>query len=68
MLDALAEIVVRLVVEIVFSTILYSIGWVMLKVITLGHYPPPPPKKHNEGLVALFPIATFFIGVTLAFS
>lgn len=68
MLDALFEVVVRFVVEVVFYTVLYAIGWVMLKVITLGRYPPRRPEKHNEELVALFPVATFFMGITIAYS
>jgi hypothetical protein len=68
MLDALFELVVRFVVEIVFYTVLYAIGWGMLKVMTLGRYPPRRPEKHNEELVALFPVATFFVGITVAYS
>ena len=68
MLEALFELVARFVVEFLFYTVFYGIGWVMLKTVTLGHYPPPQPAKHNEELVALFPIATLFVGLTLAFS
>jgi len=68
MLDALLEIVVRFLVEFVFYTVLYGIGWVMLKTITLGRYPPPRDKKHNQELVALFPVATLFAGLTFAYS
>ena len=67
MLDARIELIVRFVVEFLFFTVLYGIGWGMLKVITLGRYPPRPPEKHNEQLVALFPVATFFVAITLAF-
>ena len=68
MLEALFELFARFVVEFVFDTVLYGIGWLMLKAITLGHYPPPRTEKHNQGLVALFPVATLFVGLTLAFS
>ena len=68
MLGALLELIVRLLVEIVFYTVLYAIGWFMLKVIMFGHYPPHRSEKHNEMLVALFPVATFFVGITLAYS
>jgi hypothetical protein len=68
MLDALIEFVVRFVVEFVFYTILYAIGWVMLKTVTLGRYPPPRSEKHNEELVALFPVATLFVWLALALS
>ena len=68
MLEALAELVARFVVEFLFYTVFYGIGWVMLKTVTLGRYPPSQPAKHNEELVALFPIATIFVGLTLALS
>ncbi|MDP3539017.1 MAG: hypothetical protein Q8S26_10005 [Azonexus sp.] len=68
MLEALFELVARFVVEFLFYTVFYGIGWAMLKTVTLGRYPPPQPAKHNEELVALFPIATLFVGLTLAFS
>lgn len=60
MLEALLELLARFVLEFVFYTVLYGIGWIMLKAITLGHYPPRRTEKHNQELVALFPVATFF--------
>lgn len=68
MLEALFEFLARFVVEFVFYTVLYGIGWLMLRSITLGRYPPPRPQKHNQEVVALFPVATFFVGLTLALS
>ncbi len=68
MLDAIVEFIVRFVVEFLFFTVLYGIGWAMLRVITFGRYPPRQPEKHNEQLVALFPVATFFVALTFAFS
>jgi energy-converting hydrogenase Eha subunit A len=68
MLEALFELTVRFLVEFVFYTVLYGLGWVMLKAITLGRYPPPRPHEHSHELVALFPIAVLFVGLTFAFS
>jgi len=68
MLDALLELAARFLVEFLFYTALYGVGWIMLKAITLGRYPPSRPHKHNEELVALFPVATLFVGLTLVFS
>ena len=68
MLEALFEIIARFLVEFLFYTVLYGVGWVMLKAITFGSYPPPRPHKHNQELVALFPVATLFVGLTFAFS
>jgi hypothetical protein len=41
MFDALIEVIAWFMVEVVFYTILYAIGWGMLKAVTFGHYPPP---------------------------
>lgn len=68
MLDALLEIVGRILVEFLFYTVSYWVGWLMLKVITLGRYPPQKPARHNEELVAIFPIASLFAGLAFAFS
>lgn len=68
MLEALFDFLARFVVEFVFYTVLYGIGWLMLKAISLGHYPPPRTERHSRELVALFPVATLFVGLTLAFS
>ncbi|HEX5804650.1 MAG TPA: hypothetical protein VFY24_16670 [Azospira sp.] len=67
MLNALFELIAKFLVELLFYTVLYGVGWAMLKMVTLGRYPPPPPQKHNEELVALLPVATLFVGITLAF-
>lgn len=66
MLEALFELVARFLVEFLFYKVLYAAGWIMLKAITLGRY--PPPHKHNEELVALFPLATLLLGLALVFS
>ncbi|TVO57162.1 hypothetical protein [Denitromonas halophila] len=68
MLDAILEFATRFLVEFLFYTFLYGVGWVMLKAMTLGRYPPHPSQKHNRELVALFPVAAFFVGATIAFS
>lgn len=68
MLDALFELIARFLVEFIFFTVLYGIGWIMLKIVTFGRYPPRPPKKHNEELVALLPLAILFAVITFAFS
>jgi hypothetical protein len=68
MLDALFELVASFLVEFLFYTVLYRVGWAMLKAITLGSYPPPHPHQHNQELIALLPVATLFVGLTFAFS
>lgn len=66
--DALLELIARFLVDFVFYTVLYGIGFIMLKAVTAGRYPPPKPQKHNEQLVAVFPIAVLFVALTVKFS
>ncbi|MCB1888978.1 MAG: hypothetical protein KDH20_15320 [Rhodocyclaceae bacterium] len=68
MLDAIFEFIAKVFLEFVFYMLLYGIGWVMLRTLTLGHYPPPPPARHNEELVAAFPVASILAAVTFAYS
>lgn len=72
MLDALLELIVRLIgqflLEVVFYGLFYPVGWLMLKILTFGQYPPPTPNSHNREFVAIFPVVPILIAVTLAFS
>ena len=68
MLDAIVEFIAKVFLEFVFYMLLYGIGWVMLRTLTLGHYPPPLPARHNEELVAAFPVASILAAVTFAYS
>lgn len=47
--------------------IAYPIGKILLKAITIGKYPPEA-KKHNEMLVAIFPLVTAAVLATFIMS
>jgi hypothetical protein len=70
-LDAIAEIVVRAIAqfigEVLFVGIFYWPGWVILRVFTLGHYPPPQSQQHNREFVSIVAIAAVLVGITLHF-
>jgi hypothetical protein len=72
MLDTVLELIGRFLfhffVEIIFHGIFHPIGWKMLKVLTLGRYPPPKPADHNRELVAGFPLVVLIVAVTFYFS
>jgi hypothetical protein len=57
-LDALAEVVLRTIgnafVEIVFVGVFYWPGWLMLKALTMGRYPPKKPHPHSDEFVGVF--------------
>lgn len=71
-LDAIAEVVLRVVgnfiVEVLFVGIFYWPGWVILRVVTLGRYPPPQSRPHNREFVATVAVIVFLAGVTVYFS
>ena len=71
-LDTLIEGVARLawyvLREVLILGIFYWPGWLILRVITVGRYPPPRPQRHNEDLVAGVPIVLFLVGITVYYS
>jgi len=67
-LDAIAEIVVRVVGEVLFVGIFYWPGWLILRLFTLGRYPPASSQPHNRELVAMVGFAALLAGMTLHFS
>lgn len=50
MLDALLEAFVSFLVEFVFYTILYGIGWITLKIIFVYHPHTPARRGANKGI------------------
>jgi len=71
-LDAIAEIVFRVVgnfiVEVLFVGIFYWPGWLVLRVVTLGRYPPLQSRPHNREFVATVAAVVLLMGVTFYFS
>ncbi|WP_200870586.1 hypothetical protein [Methylobacter tundripaludum] len=70
--DAIAEFIVRaiaqFVVEVLFVGVFYWPGWVVLRSLTLGRYPPPQSQAHNREFVAIVAFAVLVASVTLHYS
>ena len=68
-LDALAEIVVRavgyLVFEVIIVKIFYWPGWLILRVITLGRYPPAYEQSDHRQKVGFFGMIVVLISFLL---
>lgn len=68
-LDVIAEFVAKVVgqflVEVVFVGIFYWPGWLILRALTFGRYPPKKPEPHSEGFVAVFGFAAILVGILL---
>jgi hypothetical protein len=64
-LDAFAEGIVRLVVQTIggflLDKVFYWPGWFLLRVVTLGRYPPSGSMAHNRAFVALFGFAALVV-------
>ncbi|MDO9420885.1 MAG: hypothetical protein Q7T66_09505 [Herminiimonas sp.] len=68
-IEALAEIVIRAVgyfiLEIVIVKIFYWPGWLILRVITLGRYPPAYEQSHHREFVGILGLAAILISFLL---
>jgi hypothetical protein len=71
-LDAIAEIAFRVVgqfvIEVLFVGIFYWPGWLILRVLTIGRYPPQQSQPHSRELVAMVGFVVFLVGVTIYFT
>lgn len=68
MIEVLIEFTARVIVEFAFYTVCYGLGWSLLRLVTFGRYPPRSSVPHNREFVALVPIVTLFIALTLVYS
>lgn len=72
MLDLLAEGLFRVLWaflgEVVFCKLLYWPGWIILRILTLGRYPPEQTRSHNRYFVGGISLIVALIGVTVYFS
>lgn len=71
-LDTFVEVVARavgqFVVDVLFVGVFYWPGWVILRTITFGRYPPSQPHSHNREFVAAIGFSAFLVCATLYFS
>ena len=67
--DAIAEIIFRTVGEFVVDVLVVGVfywpGWLILRIVTLGRYPPPQATPHNREFVATVALAALLAGVTV---
>lgn len=71
-LDTIAEIVFRSVVHVVVETLFVGVfywpGWLFLRIITVGRYPPTKSAPHSKEFVAIVGFAVFLAALTLAYT
>jgi hypothetical protein len=66
MLEAIAELCANFIVDVLLVGIFYWPGWLLLRVVTLGRYPPPRPQPHNETFVASVALALILVVIAFA--
>jgi hypothetical protein len=49
--------------EVVFYYLFYWPSWLVLRILTLGKYPPALPEKHNQMLVSGMPTVLLAISI-----
>lgn len=64
-LDWLFELLVYRVLGGVLQAIFYWPGWLVLKIISFGNYPPEQTVEHNRFAVAVFAIIVLVLLVAL---
>ena len=68
MLDAVFEAIFEFIFEKVLVGVFYWPGWLVLRVVTWGRYPPSRPDPHNETFVAVMGLATVLALLTFILS
>ena len=66
-LDVIVEAAGRAILEVVLVGIFYWPGWLILRAVTLGRYPPRRGTPHNEMFVAGVALAVFLAALTIYF-
>jgi hypothetical protein len=56
------------VAQLVLVAVFYWPGWVVLRVVTFGRYPPHKGSKHNEEFVAACGLATLIVALGFIYS
>jgi hypothetical protein len=64
-MDALVEVALRFIGGVVLVGIFYWPGWLALRIITLGRYPPPKGKPHSKEFVAVFGLTTLLVCILM---
>jgi len=59
---------IELILAPLFAAIFYWPGWLVLRVITIGRYPPAKGIEHNTGFVITFGMGLFVVMLGLIYS
>ena len=68
MFETVAEFVAYVFMNLVLVGIFYWPGWLILRIATLGHYPPPADRDHSKEFVAGVALVVFIVALTIYYS
>src|SRR4051812_43862126 len=52
----------------IVTAVFYPVGWLMLKIVTFGRYPPPSVSQRTKEIIALLPFVFGLVWITVALS
>lgn len=58
----------QFIVEVIAEIVLHKTGWLFLRLVTLGRYPPPDPRPYAEGFVIAAGIVVWAVIAALAWA
>lgn len=67
MLVEIIKFIFSIVLNLVFYVVFYWPGWLILRVLTLGNYPPPQSQQHNRIFVSGIAFVTLLIVIAFHF-
>lgn len=63
LLEVAARFVGGAALEVAIVSLFYWPGWLLLRMLTLGHYPPRRPAPHNRAFVAVTGFAAIMVAL-----
>lgn len=68
MIEIIGEFLAYVLVDLVFVGIFYWPGWLILRVISFGRYPPARDQGHNKEFVAAVALVVLISALTIYYS
>lgn len=59
---------IDLILGSILAAIFYWPGWLVLRILTVGRYPPAKGVEHNAGFVITFGLGVFIVTLGLIYS
>ncbi|MCX9158625.1 hypothetical protein OPU71_21130 [Niveibacterium sp. 24ML] len=67
MIDAISSFVGSWLVDVLLAVVFYWPGWVVLRIVTFGRYPPQRKQPHNAVFVSVIGLAALLAALTIGY-